>query len=66
MDKKILTNAEIIEFLEQDMGSVGPTALGEQFDDSRQTIGNYSRRTKIDINNKVISYLIGRIRELKA
>jgi hypothetical protein len=66
MDKKILTNAEIVKFLEQDTGSVGPTALGDQFNDTRQTFGNYAKRKKIDINNKVITYLINRILELKA
>ena len=61
MTKKIYSNGEIASFLIENLSLSSPSDLARQLDVTRQSVANYSSKDKIDINNKIISELIGLI-----
>ncbi len=59
MTVKIYSNNEIAKFLIEELALESPSELARRLDVTRQSVSNYSGKNKIDINNKIISELIG-------
>jgi hypothetical protein len=61
MPIKIYSNSEIAGFLTEELTLESSSELARRLGVSRQSVSNYSGKNKIDINNKIISELIGLI-----
>jgi hypothetical protein len=62
MSEKIYSNSEIVAFIEEEFGEEGASAVGRLIGVERQSVSNFASKGKIDINNKIISLLISRIK----
>jgi len=61
MNKKILTNTEIIEKLKIISGSKSASELARKLGTERQNLKSYENKTIVDMNNRMISLLINHI-----
>jgi len=63
MSKNILTNKEIIEKLKVISGSKSASELARKLTAERQNLKSYENKNTLDLNNRIISLLIGIIEQ---
>lgn len=65
MSEKILTNKEIIEKLKVISDSKSASELARKLGTERQNLKSYENKSTVDLNNRMISLLIGVIEQGK-
>ncbi|MFK5913623.1 MAG: hypothetical protein QM484_04540 [Woeseiaceae bacterium] len=65
MSEKILTNKEIIEKLKVISASKSASELARKLGTVRQNLKSYENKSTVDLNNRMISFLISVIEQDK-